>query len=96
MPEHYLAFQVKYLGPTNYRGARVKLICSRLDWQKTISYDYNFNRADSIAENWLQSNGAKIVGFAEIAEKTVFFVDWESGLEAIRQGQNFEPIKVTG
>jgi hypothetical protein len=83
MPEHYLAFQVKYLGPTNYRGARVKLTCSRLDWQKIVAYDFDRNGADGVAEFWLTDNGVKIVGHAEVNRRTVFLADWESGLAMV-------------
>lgn len=85
--DQLMAFEVKYLGPTNHRGARVKLTCSLLEWAKVISYDYEFCRSCEIAENWLKSKGAKVKAFAQIRGRTVFLVEWESGLEVLRQSK---------
>jgi hypothetical protein len=48
---------VKFLPATNARGCRVKLSSERFGDSKTISYDYTFNSAVDIAENWLEKNG---------------------------------------
>jgi hypothetical protein len=62
---NYHVIKVKYIGPTNYSGSRVKMISERFEDSKTIPYGYEFNSALDIAENWLGKNGYEIVGHAE-------------------------------
>ncbi len=63
--ENLRAFEVKYLGPTNSRGSRVKIEDLRFNKSKTISYDYQFNDAGDIAENYLKSIGIKVAYCSE-------------------------------
>lgn len=64
-----LMFEVKYLGPTNVRGSRVKITSYDLKHRNnnkpksiTIGYDYVFNSSTDIGQNWLERNGFKILG----------------------------------
>lgn len=63
--KNYHLLKVTYIGPTNYLGSRVKITSERFKQSKTISYDYAFNNALDIAEDWLTKNGFEIVGHGE-------------------------------
>ena len=52
----------KYLGPTNTKGSRVKLIDKRFNRSKTIPYDYEFGHAVEVAVNYLLSEGWNVAG----------------------------------
>ena len=56
--------KIKYLGPTDNRGARVKLTSERFFGSVTLDYDYSTEPTEQ-AVNWLKSHGFKIVGTAE-------------------------------
>ena len=36
--KHYRGIKVKFLGPTSYRGSKIKLIDERFNQSKTINY----------------------------------------------------------
>ena len=55
------AFEVKYLGPTNNRGSRVKITDLHNNKSVTISFDYSYNNAYEVAENYLEQQGIKIL-----------------------------------
>lgn len=62
----YHLLTVKYLGPTNYRGGRVKISSDRFEESKTISYDHLFNSSLEQAVSWCENVGAfNVVGTAE-------------------------------
>tara|TARA_Y100001938_G_scaffold15916_1_gene19712 strand:+ start:35 stop:367 length:333 start_codon:yes stop_codon:yes gene_type:complete len=52
----------KYLGPTNFKGSRVKITDKRFKRSKTISYDHQFSNAVEVAVNYLLSHGWDVVG----------------------------------
>lgn len=56
-PAYSIACVVRYLGPTNHRGSRVKLIFPR--WKKSIviPYDYTENDTEDIALKHLDAKG---------------------------------------
>lgn len=63
---NYRKFNIKFLGPTNYRGARIKIIePKRFNYQKdvsvTISYDYGVGDTAQQALNYLIDKGFKPV-----------------------------------
>jgi hypothetical protein len=47
--------EVKYYGPTNTRGSRVKIILPHL--QKTLPLNYEFSSAAQQAFDWLNGEG---------------------------------------
>ena len=55
----------KYLGPTNHRGARVKISDPRFKKSKTIPYNYIYNSSGEVAVDFLLVEGWKVasVGF---------------------------------
>ena len=49
--------EVKFLSPTNFRGARVKLTSLRFNTSVTINYDYSMSNTYEMAQKWLESKG---------------------------------------
>ena len=54
-------FKIKYLGPTNTRRARVKIIDERFKKSKTIDFDFQYNDISNIAKNYLEKKGIYII-----------------------------------
>lgn len=62
----YHVIKVKYLSPTENRGARVKLTSERFEKNSiTIPYDYARNSAVDVASAWLNSHGYPVEGQGE-------------------------------
>jgi hypothetical protein len=61
---NYHLITVKYIGPSDVRGSRIKLISERFECSKTVSYDYATNSYDQAIE-WLEKHGFNIIGTAE-------------------------------
>jgi len=59
---NYRVFTIRFLGPTDTRGARVKLIDYRHKTSKVIPYSYEHTTAISDAIVYLNSIGIKVVG----------------------------------
>ena len=57
--------RVKYLGATNMRGSRVKIISDRTKTSRTISFDHAQNSIEEMAMTELKKLGFNIVGFSE-------------------------------
>lgn len=55
------AFEVKYLGPTNHNGARVKITDTRHNKSIIVPYDYEASNASEIALKYLNKKGFRIV-----------------------------------
>ena len=49
--------EVKFISPTNFRGARVKMTSLRFKTSVTISYDYSISNTYDMAQQWLESKG---------------------------------------
>jgi hypothetical protein len=62
---NYHILTVKYIGPSNVLGSRVKIISERFKESRTIDYDHSFNNALEIAEAWLIDHGFNIIGHGE-------------------------------
>lgn len=54
--------KVKYLGPTTFKGSRVKIISERFKQSIILNYDYRFNSEIEIAINYLELNGFEVIG----------------------------------
>lgn len=63
--KNYQLINVKYLGATNTRGSRVKLIDPRMKTRKIIPFDYTLNRIEEMAQAYLTSVGFVVVGQCE-------------------------------
>lgn len=55
----------KYLGPTDFKGPRVKITDKRFKKSKTIPYDHRYNNAGAVAARYLLDNGWDVVGSNE-------------------------------
>lgn len=64
---------VKYLGPTNHRGARVKITSYRFNQSVTISYDYETD-AKGTALKFLKKRGIKIDSFSEFGPNDSYYL----------------------
>jgi hypothetical protein len=65
--KNYQLITVKYLGATNTRGSRVKMIDTRFENKsKTIPFDYSMNRIEDMACAYLTSIGFVVVGQCEL------------------------------
>lgn len=58
-------FKIKFLGPTNSKGSRVKIVSERFKQKIVISWDYSANSSVQIAANHLQKLGFNIIGQSE-------------------------------
>lgn len=56
-PTHKQALVVRYLGPTNTLGARIRVTHPALGTSKTIPYDHRFRSAEEGALHWLHEHG---------------------------------------
>lgn len=54
-------FEVKYLGPTNTRGSRVKITDTRFQKSVILSKSYKFDDVLEQAKEFLESKGIKLV-----------------------------------
>lgn len=56
---------VKYLGPTNFRGGRVKITSQRFGQSVIIPFDHALNNIEDMASAHLVGLGFNIVGLAD-------------------------------
>lgn len=55
--ENLIALTVRYIGPTNNRGSRIKMDLPRFGATRVISYNYEKRDAEDGAVAWLAENG---------------------------------------
>lgn len=80
----YRAIKLKYLKPTNIKGARIKLIDERVGQSKTIEYSPNGGDTLDQAHAFLSGRGWNIVGHAEMANYSIILVDNSAYLQNLR------------
>ena len=68
------ALNVKYLGPTNTKGARIKIIDRHFNQSITIPFNYEFQNALQGAVSYLLDNGWSVTGFNSECHKTEYIV----------------------
>ena len=76
------AIRVKYLGATNNKGSRIKLIEQMYQTTDTItlSYDYAIGNGTEQAIKYLQNKGINILGKSDVKGETILFSDsWQMG-----------------
>jgi hypothetical protein len=67
---------IKYLGPTNTKGSRIKLIDKyRNNESKTFSYSYEYANVIEQAINILENNGAKIICRSSIKDYYIINIE---------------------
>lgn len=59
------AFEIKYQGPTNHRGSRVKITDLRFNKSVTISYQYKYDNTFDQAVDFLKTKEIEIISKAE-------------------------------
>lgn len=66
-PQNYHVFVIKYMGATNTKPSRYKIISERFNQSLICSYssDQSFNSSIEYAIDLLQSKGFDIIGQAE-------------------------------
>lgn len=72
---------VKYLGPTNTMGSRIKIIDRHFNQSITIPFNYEFQNALQGAVAYLLNNGWSVTGFNSECHRTEFIViisNWDS------------------
>ena len=57
--------KVKFLGPTNHRGARIKLYSGRYNQSVTLDYSYHVGNVYNQAAMWLNYNGFEPLAMGE-------------------------------
>ena len=74
--------EIKYLAPTNTKGARIKLIDTRFKVSEILNYDYEIGDLINQAAEHLSNKGFDVIfkSYDELNEKYYVFID------------NFEPI----
>ena len=74
--------EIKYLAPTNTKGARIKLIDTRFEVSEILNYDYEIGDLINQAVKHLSNKGFDVIfkSYDELNEKYYVFID------------NFEPI----
>ena len=55
--QNLIAVSVKYIGPTDYRGSRIKMSMPRFEETLTIPYNYEARDAEQGAVMYLSDNG---------------------------------------
>jgi hypothetical protein len=55
--QNLVAMTVRYIGPTDYRGSRIKMNLPRFEESLTISYDYETKDAEDGAVRFLENSG---------------------------------------
>lgn len=80
------AIEVKYLGPTNTLGSRVKLTSLRFKDSVIIDYDYSKNSIVEMAINWIANNASHtiFVGSAEMPSGFILLIDNFTPLRELR------------
>jgi hypothetical protein len=59
--KRYRIFEVRYMGPTNFKGSHIKIVDLWRGESKTLSYDHSFNRIEEQAQAFLESIGFTIL-----------------------------------
>lgn len=67
-------FTVKYLGPTNSRGSRIKIISDRFNQSITESYSYEIGSVTRQAEAYLREKGYAITGTGESKDNACYIM----------------------
>jgi hypothetical protein len=81
------AIFIKYLGPTNHRGSRIKFQDNyRSGESKTVSYSYLFGNVQEQALQHLKNSGFNVVGRATTKGNYIFFVEnWSEEYKYIKE-----------
>lgn len=79
--QNFHVLTVKYIGATNFKPSRVKIISERFNQSVVLDYDHDFDNTMEVAADWLTKNHFNITGKAE--GKNCYYVITDS----------FQPLK---
>ena len=85
---HFRMFVVKYLGPTDTKGSRVKITDTRFYDSVTIAFDYTMDSVRDIAIQFLLNKKIKIEGFSCDDSKDLyhlFTLDFDTNMKVRRK-----------
>lgn len=68
--EDFHVFTLKYLGPTNTLGPRLKLTSCPFGQSVVLNRDYKFNSFNDQAVDYLRKRGFELTGVGELDENT--------------------------
>jgi len=80
---HFRGIQVKYYGPTNYRGSRIKLYDTRHKKTIWLSYSYKYGDINAQAIDHLLKQGIESDGFTydeKTGVYTILTTNFDRGL----------------
>jgi len=83
--ENYHILKVKYHGPTNTLGSRIRITSERFEQSITIDYDHSQNAIYDMAANHLIDKGFNIVGKAEGSNHYYLISDTFEPLKKIKE-----------
>ena len=89
--KNHRTIKVKYLGPTNYRGSRIKIYDTQHQKtiSKTFSYDYKIGNVEEQGFKILTENGWNVKGRGADFENFIFFCDnWGEDYKHINELKN--------
>jgi hypothetical protein len=69
--ENLHLISVKYIGPSNSRGTRLKIESKRFNQSITLAYDYRIGNIRDQAVQFLQSKGFSILGSGEFGNTDI-------------------------
>ena len=74
--------EIKYLAPTNTKGARIKLIDTRFKVSETLNYDYEIGDLTNQAIKHLSIKGFNVIfkSYDELNKKQYIFLDNFEGI----------------
>lgn len=78
---NFHALTIKHLGPTNFKGSRIKITSDRFEQSITLNRDYSKSSWLDQAITFLTQNWFTLIGMAEMNNQTIILSD------------TFKPIK---
>lgn len=73
--QHMKVYQVKFLGPTNFRGSRIKITDGRTGKSVTLNRNYSYNSIMDQAIDYLKEQGVNVVGSAHTDKMDILLSD---------------------
>lgn len=70
-------FKVRFLGPTNYRGSRVKITEQRMQITDSVTLSYNYEIGNTLeqAVKYLKDIGINVLGYGSDNDSYYVFSD---------------------
>lgn len=84
-----IAIIVKYVGPSNTKGSRVKMTLPTWAKSKTIPYRHDFSGCPHMATAWLAENGVIVEGEMHLGDSYALYVGFDQA-EALRKAFGLE------